>query len=561
MKRIVALLLTLMLMVPVCAFGEIKQATVEEVKPLLSEAKKLCEPGQVTLKIMAVVNSAVDTWKNQTVMKAYEEITGVHVEWVEIDGTDIEQNIRLTVMSMKDDPDAVDIIMFTMPGTDMLMDYGEDGTLLALNDLIKNNAPNAQKMLDTVEGLPELVTAPDGNIYSMWSLWDNPNETIMNKQFVFLPWLAKYTEATGKGMPQNLDEYVAMLRYFRDNDMNGNGDATDEIPLLGNNQTTTEGGSASAYIISAFELWNCKDYYHLTDEGEVVFEAATDDYREALKFMRSMNAEGLYPEEDFTLSLGDYRNTTNASKPEDIIVGVGAAPYYMRFITQSIYSTCYDDFEAIPPLANYKDPSIRQTAQRAKNLPVLACCINANCKNPDIAVAWLDYWLSEQGSHLTTLYGLEGRDWEWDDTTPNLAGTTPSINIKQTLENSGNMDCPGHTGVPNYMTKEMFLQTAATKSGRTYPDYLAHMIYEPYAVSTNIPFIVWCGDYDIGTEYGELNTQINDYVRTSLAAFVLGKDGFDPNNDADWENYLNQLNALGLPRYLEIIPTYLGVGK
>ncbi len=559
MKKIIALVLVLMLMVPVYGLAEIKQATVEEVKPLLSEAKKLCEPGEVTLKIMAVVNSAVDTWKDQTVMKAYEEITGVHVEWVEIDGTDIEQNIRLTVMSMKDDPDAVDIIMFTMPGTDMLMDYGEDGTLLALNDLIKNNAPNAQKMLDTVEGLPALVTAPDGNIYSMWRLWDNPNETIMNKQFVFLPWLAKYTEATGKGMPQNLDEYVDMLRYFRDNDMNGNGDATDEIPLLGNNQTTTEGGSASAYIISAFELWNCKDYYHLTDDGKVVFEAATDDYREALKFMRSMNAEGLYPEEDFTLSLGDYRNTTNASKPEDIIVGVGSAPYYMRFITQSIYSRCYDDFEAIPPLPNYKDSSIRQTAQRAKNLPVLACCINANCKNPDVAVAWLDYWLTEQGSHLTTLYGLEGRDWEWDDTTPNLAGTTPSINIKQTLENSGNMDCPAHTAVPNYMTKEMFLQTAAVKSGRTYPDYLAHMIYEPYAVYTNIPFIVWCGDYDIGTEYGELNTQINDYVRTSLAAFVLGKDGFDPNNDADWQKYLDQLNGLGLERYIEIIPSYLGV--
>ena len=559
MKKIVAIVLALMLLIPALSFAEIKQATVEEVLPLMSEAKKLCEPGEVTLKIMAVVNSAVDTWKDMTVMKAYEQITGVHVEFVEIDGTDIDQNIRLTVMSMKDDPDAVDVIMFTMPGTDMLMDYGEDGTLLALNDLIKENAPNAQAMLDNVEGLKSMVTAPDGNIYSMWRLWDNPNETIMNKQFVFLPWLAQYTEATGKGMPDNLDEYLDMLRYFRDNDMNGNGDATDEIPVLGNNQTTTEGGSTSAYIISAFELWNCKDYYHITDEGEVIFEAATEQYRDALKFMRAMNEEGLYPEEDFTLTLGDYRNTTNAANPEDIIVGVGSAPYYMRFITQSIYSRCYDDFEAIPPLRNYYDPEVRQTAQRAKNLPVLACCINANCKNPDIAVAWLDYWLTEQGTHLNTLYGLEGRDWEWDDTTPNLAGTTPSINIKQTLENSGNRDCPGHTGVPNYMTKEMFLQTAATKSGRTYPDYLAHMIYEPYAVYTNIPFISWCGDYDIGTEYGELNTQINDFVRTSLASFVLGKPGFDPNNDGDWQNYLNQLNGLGLERYIQIVPDYLGI--
>ena len=558
MKKLIALLLVVM-MVPMAALA-VEQATVEQVLPVMTGVQKICEPGEVTLKIMAVVNSAVDTWKDQTVMKAYEQLTGVHVEWTEVDGTDIEQRIRLTVASLANDPDAPDIILFTMPGTDMLIDGGEAGTLLPLEDLIAQYAPNAQAMLDNVPNLKEQVTAPDGHIYSLWKVWENPNETIMNKQFLFMPWFNKYAEATGAALPETIDEYVEMLRYFRDNDMNGNG-LDDEIPLLGNNQTTQEGGSASAFIISAFQLWNCMDYYHITDDGEVVFEANTPEYRDALKLMRSMNAEGLYPADDFTLTLGDYRNTTNKATPEEITVGLAAAPYYMRCITQSIFARAYEDFEALPPLKNVYNPEVRQTLQRFETFPTLAICFNSQIKYPEAAIKWMDYWYTEEGTYLNTLYGIQGRDWEWDYETPGLNGEVPSVKALQTLENAGNMDCPGHTGVPNYMTEAMFLQTAATKQGRTYPDYLAHLNYAPYAVLMNIPAIAWCSDYDIGTEYAELNTQIEDYVRTSLAAFVLGKDGFDINNDADWENYLKTLNNFGLERYIEIIPTYLGIAE
>ena len=112
MKRIIALVLVLMLMVPVYGLAEIKQATVEEVKPLLSEAKKLCEPGEVTLKIMAVVNSAVDTWKDQTVMKAYEGLipegtTPSYFIYLEVDPAEIDVNIHPTKTEIKFEEDSV----------------------------------------------------------------------------------------------------------------------------------------------------------------------------------------------------------------------------------------------------------------------------------------------------------------------------------------------------------------------------------------------------------------------------------------------------------------------
>ena len=40
-------------------------------------------------------------------------------------------------------------------------------------------------------------------------------------------WLDK----AGMEAPETLDEFVELLRYFKDNDMNDNGDTSDEIPM------------------------------------------------------------------------------------------------------------------------------------------------------------------------------------------------------------------------------------------------------------------------------------------------------------------------------------------
>ena len=219
----------------------------------------------------------------------------------------------------------------------MLQSFGSTGTILPLNDLIENYSYNAKKQLAEKPRLKELMTSKDGNIYTLWGVQEVPNEAIWNKQFLFMPWFEKYSEATGATLPETLDEYRAMLEYFRDNDMNGNGDSNDEIPLLGNYFSAIEGGSSMGFIMSAFQLWNCYDYYHITDDGELVFEANTQAFRDGLSYMNKMYEDGLYSEEDFILTLNDYRAIVNVSSPDEMIVGCAAAPFYSRAVTQSIY--------------------------------------------------------------------------------------------------------------------------------------------------------------------------------------------------------------------------------
>ena len=53
-----------------------------------------------------------------------------------------------------------------------------------------------------------------------------------------------------------------------------------------------------------------------------------------------------------------------------------------------------------------------------------------------------------------------------------------------------------------------------------------------------------------GSELSTLTTNIESNVATSTAEFVTGVR--DPNNDGDWNGYLEGLQGLGVDRYLEI---------
>lgn len=546
MKKLLALAMVMMLVLVSPALA----LTVSGV----NEFPIVDEPYELT--IMAVINANVDTWKDNATMKWYEEKTGVKINWIEIaDGGDVVNQIRLTLIS----GDTPDIVMWWFPDTAMLQTFGSEGTIIPLNDLIQEHSYNAKKQLEEDDYLRRMITSSDGNIYTFWRVQYNPNEMIWNKQFLFMPWFEKYSEATGAGIPETLDEYRAMLEYFRDNDMNGNGDTTDEIPLLGNAGAAIEGGSSMGYIMSAFQLWNCHDYYHITDNGEIVFEAITPEYRDGLSWINKLYEDGLYSSEDFVLTLNDYRAIVNASSPDRIIVGLAAAPFYMRCVTQSIYERAYIDFQAIAPLKNYYDENVREVYMRADGMVYPQTFICSSCEHPEIAVKWLDYWLSEEGLMKTDRFGVEGVDWEWTDEFPGLDGKTPSVAVHSTLSNAGNTSVPACTGVPIYYTNELFLKTADEPGSvnRVLNEYRSHLTYAPYAVYGNVPQVFWCADEDLLAEHSELKTTIDEYVRAGYASFILGNTDID--SDADWQAYLDGLESIGLSRYLEILPQVLGL--
>jgi len=96
-------------------------------------------------------------------------------------------------------------------------------------------------------------------------------------------WLDK----AGIKAPATLDEFVEMLRYFKDNDMNGNGDTSDEIPMsiMGEFLPYMFGPAFGLDLVSGFQA---------DESGNVTYAYAdSENYKKYLEFLNGLYKEGL----------------------------------------------------------------------------------------------------------------------------------------------------------------------------------------------------------------------------------------------------------------------------
>lgn len=101
-----------------------------------------------------------------------------------------------------------------------ILQMAEDGIIMPLNDLLDQYGQNI------LEVFPEeqYVKDEDGNI---WNIPTRNCEIGTDALFIIREdWLKN----VGKETPNTLDELYDVLVAFRDQDANGNGDPTDEIP-------------------------------------------------------------------------------------------------------------------------------------------------------------------------------------------------------------------------------------------------------------------------------------------------------------------------------------------
>ena len=107
----------------------------------------------------------------------------------------------------------------------MILTYGvQQGVFIPLEDIFKNYCPNIERILD-LPGVREQMTAPDGHIYGI------PYVT-GDTTVAYSPWInERWLKNVNKEMPKTTDEFEDVLKAFKDQDANGNGDPNDEIPF------------------------------------------------------------------------------------------------------------------------------------------------------------------------------------------------------------------------------------------------------------------------------------------------------------------------------------------
>ena len=543
MKRILAFTLVLLMM----AASASAQMSAPGEYPIVDETAELSVFMGARQDVEDYTTNLLTTW--------YEEKTNVHINWQLTNPTELNQNYNLSLAS-GDYPD-IYVYSYETSNAGELLTLANDGVIIPLNDLIDNHTVYIKQYLDEHPEIREEITAPDGNIYSLFTILANVEYGVLLKLWVYKPWLAAYMEATGNPKPTTTAEYEEMLIYFRDHDMNGNGDTTDEVPLSGNYQYWAQGADPMTFLMNAFTMCNVDPtaFVYGTEDNKIETTVMTDEFRQGLQYVHNLYTESLLSEETYVQDLNTFRSTMTVEK-DKVVVGSAAAPSAFRLLTYTGDDAFvgWDDYECLEPLEGpdgYKGvPSAQDTRI------ILRGTITTACEDPVLAIRWLDWYWSDEGSLWTLYQGQEGVHWEWVDE-ESYAGDPQSVKSIYQFGSTQNIYYPTGWGI-GYL-KDMKAITAKAAS-ETFNDTTLTTLYNRdtfmsgYIFERSTPSTVWCTDSDLITEKAELDTLFKNYIIQSMTEFVIGVK--DINNDDDWNAFVNELQRMDFTHYLDVLTEY-----
>lgn len=227
-----------------------------------------------------------------TMFKLFDKISGLNIDWEVRDPAAIKETLS-TLMASGDLPDMIQGMSWS---ASEIADYGVSQGLLYPIDTLLEYMPIFTDILAVHPELKATLTAPDGHIYGLpqlidsnsyrWPMWLNQN------------WL----NAVGKEVPTTLAEFADVLRAFKAQDANGNGDANDEIPWTA---SWSEGYSVEGWLLNAFDLVGTGDtlvvdYSDGIDNMKLAYAPYASEYKDYLTYMHDLYTEGLIDPDMFT---------------------------------------------------------------------------------------------------------------------------------------------------------------------------------------------------------------------------------------------------------------------
>jgi putative aldouronate transport system substrate-binding protein len=258
--------------------------------------------------------------------------------------------------------------------------------------------------------------------------------------------------------------------------------------------------------------------------------------------------ENLIAPDTFTVDLTMLKALISRVEPAERIVGTATGMYQGNFVDSSIMP--YDTFVPVPPLEG--PTGLRQTDANTMPITEMRGCITTQCENPEVAMRWLDYWMSQkkgEGWHANSFGLNEGTDYAIVDE-ENFLGEKPAI--RRLRDRATDNYTYGGAILPNVDTLERY-SLAKDPGAVTTLLVDSSALYKPYAIPNNIPPISW-GDEEMVQSVSEYQTMFKDYILSSATKFIVGEMDLD----RDWDSYSNELEAMGLPDYLALLADYYG---
>ncbi len=453
-------------------------------------------------------------WK---VWKAIAEDTNIHLEGTISQSNSNEVEAFNLMLSSGNLPD----IIAYQHASD-IEKLGRDGGLIPLNDLIKNYAPNIQRMLDTDLAFKQTATALDGNIYMI-----PQNFELFTAKFYWIrqDWL----DILGLEVPTTVDELYEVLTAFRNEDPNRNG-LKDEYPLFDR--------SANRLGDEYLFLFDTSTGFHVSNNSVVFEPLEKENFLYGVNELAKWYREGLIDPEFFT----------RGAKARDILYGGNLGGFTHDWPSTGNYNRSLAE-----PIPGFKNVPIAPPAsqngnivERSSRRPSVGWSISSQCKDPVSVIRFFDYFFTEEGSAYIN-WGIEGDTYiineegekeftplvlERDDMTP--LGYLRSIGVQYRI------------GMKQEAAYEYALMTPeATQATELYNS-------NPQWYQSDLPLVA--GRLSLKypaedeAEYKRIMSQIKPYVDEMFQKWVLGTSSVDD----DYDKFVAELKKRGIDRVLEI---------
>ena len=306
------------------------------------------------------------------------------------------------------------------PGTYGVAALANEGAIVPLDDyldLIPNivAAVGEERFADW--------KAADGHFYTIPTIVNVPGSqsTAVRKD-----WLDKLN----MDVPTTWEQWKAYWYGVRDNDMNGNGDTTDEIPIV---LEMGQNGERSLHaLLNAFGIKASSDaQFCVLDDGTYTMVYEHPRYREFITEMQQLYADKIIDQEFATRYQADMYNTMSGNLAGTVFTwaeqcAVHSETLIANGVEDGLYLTC------APITGPYGDQYIQKRQGITGNWCITAKA-EADGKVEDILKFW-NWMFSDEGVMLYN-YGIEGYTYTMVDSKPviNPEITAAGFNDYRTL--------------------------------------------------------------------------------------------------------------------------------
>ena len=548
MKRMISLLLALATVFSLTACGN-KPASGSTGN---ADGVPVNAEGKPILTIGIGNSSKVLDYEDNYFTKYMEDYLDCDIQFSFFSNDSTERKRQFSTMVAAQEP-LPDILFNFSFNADEIRIYGEDGYLMDLAPYFDDPNWELAKEYGWHEKMVEFVgedtrvyalqrgRTPEGAMYYWPSACPSDTDRTYAMPFINQSWLDKL----GLEMPTTVEELKTVLRAFQTQDPNGNGIA-DEIPMIGS--TTLYCGDIPSWYLNCFgEYMNDIYFFTYGEDGKIKVPYVTDKYRNALKELHELVDEKLLA--SLTWTIKEKAELASLWTPADGPTTVGViCGYPTSYVTQGD-EDCMQ-YVALPPL---KDSYV---AVRVKGTG-MGNYITTDCRNFDLAAEFLMSFCDIDVAHACRR-GEEGVDFVME---PDLSSGLPMVNGINDVFNepSDKTWCvngpyvgwygkgsPWSAG--NYTEKEEDETPSGYRGGMLGQ---IQSINLPVADEVNPKKLFFNAIYsrEETDENGNRISEIKTYMKEARAKFATGM--WDINDDAQWQNYLNTMDKMGLQMVIE----------